>query len=134
MSKTRYPWWGYVKAIIRNYPMMVERYYGLREQSVTANYNGMPKGGSASHGVEDLAVRELPRAQQREYESVRLAIDQTMRLQNGRNRMRVIQLVFWARSHTLEGAALEVHCSERTARRWHTDFILLVAQKRGLLD
>ena len=134
MSKPRYIWWGYVKGMIRNYPALSEKYKDMHEQSMTANYSGMPRGGDASRSVEEITVRELPFTQQREYEAVRLAISQTERYPNGRDRLYIIRLVFWDRSHTLEGAALQVPCGIATAKRWHGEFIMLVAKNFGLLD
>ena len=46
---------------------------------------------------------------------------------------RLIDLVLWKRTHTLQGAAMAVYVSERTAQEWHRQFIRLVGQKRGLL-
>lgn len=66
--------------------------------------------------------------------AVQKAIDQTLLLENGKERMQVIELVFFRQTHTLEGAAQIVPCSDRTARRWHTDFIKLVAREYGLLE
>lgn len=55
-------------------------------------------------------------------------------MQDGEERLKFICLVFWDKTHTLEGAAMAVNCSDRTARRWHTDFIKRVARNYGLLD
>ena len=66
--------------------------------------------------------------------AVQRAIDATMAMENGVERMQVIEMVFFKQTHTLEGAALMVPCSKRTARRWHTDFIKLVAKEYGLTD
>ena len=102
MSKPRYSWWGYVKAIIR-------RYDPDREQEL--------------HGVALL-----------ENNAVRKAVSETRSMQDGEERLKFIRLVFWDKTHTLEGAAMAVNCSDRTARRWHTDFIKCVARNYGLLD
>lgn len=134
MSRPRYDWWGYVKGMIRRYPALCAQYADLHSQSVTVDYSGMPRGGGHARGTEETALRELPTTEQREYEAVRRAIQQTRRYPNGRDRLRVIRLVLWDRSHTLEGAALMVPCSERTARRWHAEFIKAVAKNYGLLD
>ena len=134
MSRPRYDWWPYVKGMIRRYPALAEDCAALRSPSVTADYSGMPKAGGASRTVEDLTVRELPGTAQREYEAVRRAVERTARYPNGRDRLLVVRLVFWDRSHSLEGAALAVPCSIRTARRYHTAFIMLVAKNYGLLD
>lgn len=64
----------------------------------------------------------------REFEAVRAAIEQTERTSNGANRLKVIELVFWKRTHYISGAALQVPCSEKTAKRYHADFIKAVAQ------
>ena len=66
--------------------------------------------------------------------AVQRAIDQTLELENGKERMQVIELVFFRQTHTLEGAAMMIPCSERTARRWHAEFIKLVAREYGLLE
>lgn len=134
MSKPRYRWWGYVKGMIRAYPDLQREYAALHSPSVTANYSGMPKGGGEGRGVEALALRELPGTEQREYEAVRRAVEATERYRNGRERLTVIRLVLWGRSHTLEGAALQVSCHYKTVQGWHNDFIRLVAKNFGLMD
>lgn len=55
--------------------------------------------------------------------AVQAAIEATEALPNGADRLRLIDLVFWTRTHTLDGAALKLYVSKRTARRWHTEFI-----------
>lgn len=134
MSRPRYGWWPYVKSMIRGYPALKEQHDDLQSASVTANYNGMPGGGAASRTTEDTAVRELTPTAQREYEAVRLAIDQTARYENGTQRLAVISMVFWQRTHTLEGAAQQVPCHYKTAQKWHNEFIRQVAKNFGLLD
>lgn len=134
MSKPRYDWWGYVKGMIRRYPALAEEYKELHTQTVTADISGMPRGGGAGRTTEMIAIRELPSTRQREYESVRQAIRITNRMPNGVDRIKLIELVFWRQSHTLEGAAMCIPCSYRQARRYHTDFIFAVAKAYGLMD
>ena len=134
MSSPRYPWWSYVKAMIREYPELREKYADLHRQSVTANYSGMPRSGGAARGTEEIAIRELPSTKQREYEAVRRAILQTERYRNGWQRLAVIRMVLWERAYTLEGAAAQVPCGVATAWRWHGEFVRLVAENFGLLD
>ena len=123
-----------MKGMIRRYPELKAEYADLHSQSVTPNYSGMPVSGVAGRATEKVAIRELPTTRQREYEAVRMAIVATERMKSSRDRLKVIDLVFWKRSHTLEGAALMVPCSISTAWRWHGDFIRLVARCYGLLD
>ena len=136
MGKPRSIWWSYAKGMIRQYPQLKEEYAELHEQSMVANYSGMPKGssGEGHRGVERIAVRELSQARQKEYEAVCDAIAVTERYSNGSDRLQVIDMVLWKRSHTLEGAAMAVSCSVATAKRWHSGFVWLVAQNYGLLD
>nr|DAO39298.1 MAG TPA: hypothetical protein [Bacteriophage sp.] len=61
------------------------------------------------------------------------AVEETGQLADGAERLRLIDLVLWKRTHTLQGAALACYVSERTAQEWHRQFIRLVGQKRGLL-
>ena len=134
MSKPRYRWWSYIKAVIRNYPALCEKMNDLQGMSVTSSLSGMPRGGNTRRGTEESAMRELPQIEQREYEAVRKAVETTERYKNGRDRLYVIDLVFWKRTHTLEGAAIRVPISRATAWRYHGDFIRLVAKYYGLME
>lgn len=70
----------------------------------------------------------------REKEAVRAAIEATGRLDNGKDRLMVVDLVFWKRTHTLEGAAMQVPCSYEAAKRYQQRFIKQVAMNLNLLD
>lgn len=134
MGKPRYDWWPYVKGMIRRYPKLKEKHGDLHSQSVVASLSGMPSGTSVSRSTENAALRELPTTEQREFEAVRKAIETTERYANGLDRLRIINLVLWKQTHTLEGAALRVPCSIATAKRYHGEFIRLVAKHYGLMD
>ena len=135
MSKPRYGWWSYVKDMIRRYPELKAEYKDLHNQTITQQLSGMPGGGGTGRSVEQCAVKELPDIAQREYEAVRRAIELTKKATNGDIRMEVVEIMFWkSGKYTLDGAAMKAHCSYRTARRYHTDFIMTVAKCFGLLD
>lgn len=134
MSNPRYDWWPYVKGMIRRYPDLKRQYDALHETGTTAPLTGMPRRGSVSNPTADAALRELPPIHQKEYEAVRKAVEATRQRKDGTDRLKVIQLVLWDKSHTLVGAAMKVPCSERTAQEWHREFIRLVAQNFGLLE
>lgn len=135
MSKPRYDWWSYVKGIIRRYPELCSRQEELRRTTLSPDLNGLPHGnGKISDPVADAALRELPKINQREMEAVRKAIDETKKLDTGEERLRMIRLVFWDRTHTLEGSAQKIHISYITAKRWHGEFIRVVAMEFGLID
>lgn len=87
-------------------------------------------------------VREYPYAQmaqtsgvaEKEVHAVKDAISETERMGGGQARLKVIRMVHWDRTHTLEGAALLIPCSRRTAAYWQREFFEEVARNRGLLD
>lgn len=136
MSKPRYKWWSYVKGVIREYPALKDKYNDLHSTNMIAQYEST--GGGRSCDISDptgqTAIRELPKQEQREYEAVRMAISTTERYKNGRDRLIVINMVLWKKSHTLDGAALYVPCDLRTAKQWHGDFIRQTAMYLGLMD
>lgn len=70
----------------------------------------------------------------REMEAVKQAMEDTRKLPDGEQRLKLVDIVFWKKTHTLEGAAMTLYISRRTAIRWHSDFIKLTAAKFGLDD
>ena len=134
MSHNRYDWWGYCKGMIRRYPNLAEERESLQAPNLIANYSGQPHGGSVGDPTADGAGRTLPGVKEREYKAVADAINMTARKRDGKERLSLVDMMFWARSHTLEGAARELHVSYATARRWHSDFIRAVGRQFGLLD
>lgn len=134
MSKPRYKWWGYVKSIIRQYPALKQEYEALHVQSVTASVTGMPGAGDVSRDTEDVAIRELPYTKQREYEAVKRAVAAVKRSPTANDRLALVDMVFWKRSHTLSGAAYKLNLSYTTAQRYHGEFVISVARYYGLMD
>lgn len=102
MSKPHYPWWGYIKTVIRAYPGRM--------------------------GIDLSGVAK------REFEAVQHAIEATERMGGGQNRMKVIRMVHFDRTHQLPGAALMIPCDRATAARWQRSFFEEVARNRDLLD
>jgi hypothetical protein len=134
VGKTRYIWWGYVKAMIRRYPELKALHDEIMQQSVTSGGGEMRGGNSPGRPVEQTAMRTMGEPEQREYDAVLSAITETKMKPDGHERIKMIDLVFWRRSHTLQGAAIKCNVSGRTARRWHTEFIKATAQYYGLLQ
>lgn len=132
MSKPREIWWGYVKAIIRRYPELCEREAALHRQCISPALTGMPHGGKTTNPTADAALRELPEKQQREVAAVRAAIAGTQAMPDGDERMQMVRMVFWDRTHTLDGVALKLHRCLRTIKQWHGDFIRAVERELDL--
>lgn len=133
VSRQRYRWWGYVRNVIRAYPELEREYKALKVPQLTAKYNAMPGCGGKSDPTYQAAIRQLPIQEQREYESVNAAVWVTRQYPNGTQRLEIIRLVYWKRSHTVDGAGEMVGYKERQAREIHGEFIKLVASYLGLL-
>lgn len=127
MSKPRYRWWGYVLNVIRAYPGLKMQLSDLREQTITASTSGGAGGKGTNRTTEAAALRELPKEEQREYEAVYKTILITGQMRTGQDRLKLMELYHWKRSHTLAGAAATLHISYDTAVNYNRDFIMLVA-------
>lgn len=134
MSKPRYYWWAYAKAIIRAYPELKKEHDRLHEQRVTQNVGQVGSNHSLSRSTEAVALKTLPKSKQAEYDAVSKAIQKTMLLKTGTERLKLIDMVFWKQSHNLDGAAYALDYSYENAQRFHRDFIFLVGLFRGLCD
>lgn len=77
---------------------------------------------------------ELSGVALRNHEAVKKAVDATLAMDGGADRLKVISMVHWERTRTLEGAALAVPCGRATAARWQREFFENVARSRDLLD
>lgn len=134
MSTPRYDWWPYVKGMIRRYPGLVEREKELHNTSISPVLSGLPRPiNSVSDPTGAAALRELPEINRKEMDAVREAIEETQAMRDGSERMRMIKMAFWSGRNTLDMIALRCHISYRTAIRWHSQFIKLVAKKFGFL-
>lgn len=133
MSKPRYRWWGFVRQMIRDYPALSDEWAELHSTQVTAKFSGTPSGGGgARRSVEDIALKQMPADDQRAYDAVRKAIDYTQHMPEGNRRLDLIRLAYWAaRPMPLKSAVLRLYISERTAKRWHGDFVRAVASAYG---
>lgn len=100
--KKHYPWWSYIKEVIRHYPS---------------------QRNADLHGVDKL-----------NHDAVQAAVEATERMEDGEDRMKLIKLVYWDGTHTIDGAAQKIPCGRRTAMRMQRNFFETVARNRGLLD
>lgn len=105
MSKPREIWWSYAKAMIRQYPRI-----------------------SQAAG----APCQLSATKQKELDAVNQAIEITAQKINGKDRLAVIDYLFYQQGFTLDQAATRLYISEGTARRYHRDFVRLVGECYGL--
>ena len=134
MSKPRYGWWSYAKYMVRSYPILKAEYQELHRQRVTSSPYGISSNAVARRTTEDVAMLNLPPSKQAEYDAVTKAVEVTSRLRTGKDRLAIIDMVFWKQSHTLDGAAYAIGYSESQAKRFHGDFLRLVGMYRGLCE
>lgn len=134
MSKPRYNWWPFALNMVRDYPKRLQDYKELKSQKITPSPGGASAGGSeVSRVVERLALKKLPAQEQREFDAVHGAIEQTKALPEGQVRCDVVKLTMW-KGYTLDGAARLCHISKYTARRYRWQFVLTVGHRYGFLD
>lgn len=132
MSKPRERWWSFARRMIRDYPALKSAWNELHTQSVVASMSGMPRGGGNGRTLESVALRRLPEEDQKDFDAVSRAIEQTELMADGRRHIDLISLVYWSkRNLLLKDAATKLHISEQTAKLWHRDFVRLVGKHRG---
>lgn len=134
MSKPRYKWWSYAKAMIRDYPALCAELEELHAPGVSSLPLAFVRSAGFTRNTEAIAIRELPKNRQREYEAVRRAVLQTGQLHSADTRLGLVDLVFWKRSHNITGAAQKLYISQSTAKSYSAEFITLVGKNFGLLD
>jgi hypothetical protein len=78
---------------------------------------------------------ELKRVELREFEAVRAAVERTEQLPDGKWRVKLIDKLYWQYNRkNIDGAAMDLFISRRTALRWSAEFTYLVAEEFGLYD
>lgn len=136
MGKPRYRWWSYVKACIREYPVtcrQIEEAHDFILERGGASYSR--RRPTENLALLHIAQSTMKKQEAKEFLGVRYAIEDLLTLPDGMERFNVLDRVFWADNKlTIAGSAMVNHVSERTAERWHNEFIRLVALKMGLLE
>ena len=110
--------------MIRDYPGLKDKMDDLHTQSITANMSGMLRGGG--DGRQD---------DQKAYDAVTRAIELTMLHETGEERIAMIRYLYWNRwsrgKYKIKDAAIKLHISVPTAKRWHGDFVRMVGKCYG---
>ena len=135
MSKTRYGWWSYAKYMARNYPNLCLELKEKQSISTTSNYSSSHRGSGEARGTESAAIRQLSPVKMREYEAVRRALEAAGAVPgNGYLRVKLVEMVYFKRTHTLEGACQALHISYITGKRYNQDFLCGIAKNFGILE
>ena len=134
MSKPRFGWWSYAKYMVRVYPERKKEYQDIQSQRITREITAVSGGTTASRSTENAALKQMSPAKQAEYDAVAKAIEATKLMYNGKEHLALINMVFWRKSHNIDGAAYALNYSTITGERFHRDFLRLVGLYRGLCD
>lgn len=112
---------------LRVYPRLKRKQAEAAGQQITPEYGGVVVQHGASRTTEDAALRSTLSADElRIIEAVEMAVAMQERQPNGAERLKMIRLVYWQRTHTLAGAALECHYSEEAVKRWNLELLTAV--------
>ena len=121
-------WRRAAREAARAYPQLKAELEELRRTRITPGYDATGRSASGDQRpVENAILRELPKKQMRQLRAVEDALTLTAELNAGRDRLKVIRLVYFSGCrYTLEGAAMQIPVSLRTASIWSDNFLLLV--------
>ena len=133
MSRYKYWWYPNIARALKAYPGLIAKKDDIQRQNIIARYSAEPSGVGASRSTEDIALRDLPPAEAALVDAISSALDEASHRRDGEYIVRLIDLVYFRQTHTIQGAATALHMTEKTARRKHGDFITTTAKKLGYL-
>lgn len=120
-------WRSEARAALRAYPKIKRKQNDLIEQQITPVYGGAAVQHSASRVTENVALRSnLTEREENIISAVEFALQMQSRYYNAEARMKMIQLVYYKRTHTMQGAALEVGYNINTVKAWNTEVLTAV--------
>lgn len=119
-------WRREARRALRDYPRL-KRKQGDNEQQITAQYSGVAVQHSASRVTENVALRStLTEREENIISAVEMAMWMQQHYPNGAERVRMMELVYFKHTHTIEGAADVVHYSPDALWRWNTEILTAV--------
>lgn len=124
MSKYKHSWRPNVERIVRYYPELRDRKAELRK--VSHSEDGVHT--AATRTTENIALRLLSPREEEELYAVETAIEDIGRQRDGREILRIIELVDWSRRCNIAQAAFRLHMDRSTAARRRGRFLYAVAR------
>lgn len=135
MSKYRYWWRPNVERLLKTYPALKAMQAAAKNPTLTARYGPQAGGGGISRGTENLALKTpLTAREQEAVEAVDKAIEEIRRQRDGETVLKIVTMVDFKRSHTIEGAAMVLYMHRVTASDKRTRFIDTVGKNLGWLN
>ena len=94
--------------------------------------DGQPRGNGMSNPVESKAIRIESSAYIRRTEQTVRAIERAFERVD-HNHYRVIDMMYWRRTHTAIGVGMALKASKSTVYNWIDDVVMLVAKELGYI-
>ena len=119
-------WRRQARRALRAYPALKKK-QGENDMTITPVYGGAAVQHEATRTTENAALRSiLTDAEANIISAVELAMYMQRQYQNGAERIRMMELVYFKHTHTIEGAADIVHYSPDAVWRWNTEILIAV--------
>ena len=126
-------WRQTARRALREYPKLKKK-QAENEMQITPVYGGAVVQHSASRTTENVALRStLTDAEANIISAVEFAMRMQSSYHNGIERNRMIELVYFKHTHTIEGAAEIVKYSPDALWRWNSEILtaVYVGLKKG---
>lgn len=124
-----------MERLLRVYPYLKAIREAAKSPKITASYGPQAGGGGRNRGTEEVALKRPLNA--KEEEAV-LAIEKAMaeiaRCRDGETVLKIVEMVDFKRTHTIEGAAMALYMHRDTVGGKRSRFIDLVGKNLGWLD
>ena len=119
-------WRSEARTALKLYPKLKRR-QGENEMQITPVYGGAAVQHSASRTTENVALRStLTEREENIISAVEFMLQMQRRYYNADARLRMLKLVYWSRTHTMQGAAMEVGYNINTVKAWNTEMLTAV--------
>ena len=119
-------WRSEARAALRQYPKLKRR-QGENDMQITPVYGGAAVQHSASRTTEDVALRStLTEREENIISAVEFMLNMQSRYANSKERLRMVELVYFKHTHTIDGAADIVHYSPDALWRWYGEILTAV--------
>lgn len=120
-------WRSEARRALREYPRIKQRQNIVSDMRITPSYEGTAVQHSASRTTEEAALRStLTDRELNVIAAVEFAMTMQSRYYNAAARRRMMELVYFKRTHTLSGAAIAVEYSFDAVQRWNTEILAAV--------
>lgn len=119
-------WRSEARTALKLYPKLKRR-QGENEMQITPVYGGAAVQHSASRTTENVALRStLTEREENIISAVEFMLNMQSRYANSKERLRMVELVYFKHTHTIDGAADIVHYSPDALWRWNGEILTAV--------